>query len=76
MDQMVSMLEKYADNLECIVQERTKQLAEEKQRTDTLLYQMLPRATVTASPLTPLDSSEAKKAMTKGKLVIEYWKDI
>ena len=43
MDQMVSLLEKYASNLEDIVQERTKQLAEEKLRTDTLLYQMLPR---------------------------------
>ena len=43
MDQMVSLLEKYASNLEGIVQDRTKQLAEEKRRTETLLYQMLPR---------------------------------
>ena len=42
MDNMVLMLEKYATNLEDIVAERTKQLIEEKKKTDTLLYQMLP----------------------------------
>ena len=29
-----------------------------------LLHHMLPRATVMASPLTPLDSSDARKAIT------------
>ncbi len=43
MDNMVSMLEKYAMNLEEIVVDRTKQLIEEKKKTDQLLYQMLPR---------------------------------
>ena len=43
MDNMVTMLEKYASNLEEIVSERTKQLTEEKKKTDALLYQMLPR---------------------------------
>ena len=42
MDNMVLMLEKYATNLEDIVAERTKQLIEEKKKTDILLYQMLP----------------------------------
>ena len=42
MDNMVVMLEKYATNLEDTVAERTKQLIEEKKKTDTLLYQMLP----------------------------------
>ncbi len=42
MDNMVAMLEKYATNLEDIVAERTKQLIEEKKKTDSLLYQMLP----------------------------------
>ena len=42
MDNMVSMLEKYASNLEDIVAERTVQLSEEKKKTDTLLSQMLP----------------------------------
>lgn len=43
MDNMISMLEHYATNLEELVAQRTKQLAEEKERADKLLYQMLPR---------------------------------
>ena len=42
MDSMIQKLEKYADNLENIVQERTVQLMDEKQKTDMLLYRMLP----------------------------------
>jgi len=42
MDTMLQKLEKYADNLEDIVQERTAQLIDEKQKTDMLLYRMLP----------------------------------
>ncbi|KAL4227619.1 Nitrogen permease reactivator protein [Mactra antiquata] len=41
-DNMVQMLEKYAVNLESIVEQRTCQLVEEKRKTDTLLYRMLP----------------------------------
>ena len=40
---MVDRLEKYADNLEELVEERTSQLFEEKKKTDMLLYRMLPR---------------------------------
>jgi len=39
---MVQKLEKYADNLENIVQERTAELMDEKQKTDMLLHRMLP----------------------------------
>lgn len=42
MDNMIQKLEKYANNLEDIVEERTQQLVEEKKKTDTLLYRMLP----------------------------------
>jgi len=42
MDNIMSMMEKYAYNLEEIVEERTQQLVEEKKRTDRLLYRMLP----------------------------------
>ena len=43
MDNMLSMMEKYANNLEEIVQQRTGELVEEKKKTDMLLYSMLPR---------------------------------
>jgi len=42
MDSMVQKLEKYADNLESIVQQRTAELIDEKLKTDKLLYRMLP----------------------------------
>ena len=42
-DNMINMMEKYTDNLEDLVAERTKQLEEEKVKTDQLLYSMLPR---------------------------------
>jgi len=42
MDSMLHKLEKYADNLENIVQQRTAQLFDEKQKTDMLLHRMLP----------------------------------
>ncbi|XP_046736974.1 guanylate cyclase 32E [Diprion similis] len=42
-DNMMAMMEKYATNLEVLVDERTDQLIEEKKKTDALLYEMLPR---------------------------------
>ena len=42
-DNVVYMMEKYADNLEVLVNERTGQLIEEKKKTDALLERMLPR---------------------------------
>ena len=36
-------MEKYADNLEDLVSERTVQLMEEKKKTDALLDRILPR---------------------------------
>ncbi len=43
MDNMLKMMEKYADSLEELVQERTQELEEEKKKTDMLLYSMLPQ---------------------------------
>ena len=42
MDNMLRMMEKYATNLEEVINERTRQLTEEKKKTDMLLYRMLP----------------------------------
>ena len=42
MDSMLQKLEKYADNLENIVEQRTSELIDEKQKTDMLLHRMLP----------------------------------
>ncbi|GAB1609518.1 hypothetical protein Ahia01_001237600, partial [Argonauta hians] len=43
-DNMVAMMEKYASNLEAVIQDRTGQLIEEKKKTEELLLQMLPRS--------------------------------
>ncbi|XP_036670711.2 receptor-type guanylate cyclase Gyc76C isoform X2 [Drosophila suzukii] len=44
MDQMMEMMEKYANNLEDIVTERTRLLCEEKIKTEDLLHRMLPQS--------------------------------
>ena len=42
-DNMIRMMEDYTNQLENLVDERTMQLAEEKAKTDELLYKMLPK---------------------------------
>ncbi|CAH1802505.1 unnamed protein product [Owenia fusiformis] len=44
MDNMMKIMEKYANNLEDVVAERTQQLEDEKKKTDSLLYRMLPQS--------------------------------
>ncbi|XP_002168100.2 uncharacterized protein LOC100197876 isoform X1 [Hydra vulgaris] len=44
MDNLVTMLEKYSNNLENIVTKRTKQLAIEKQKTEDLVSRLLPKS--------------------------------
>ncbi len=43
MDHVFSVLEQYAGNLEEEVNERMKELIEEKKKIDVLLYRLLPR---------------------------------
>ena len=42
-DTMFQMLEKYSNNLEELIRERTEQLDMEKKKTEQLLNRMLPR---------------------------------
>ncbi|XP_060092517.1 atrial natriuretic peptide receptor 2-like [Heteronotia binoei] len=42
-DMMMTMMEKYSKHLEVLVTERTQDLVHEKQKTDHLLYSMLPK---------------------------------
>jgi len=42
MDNMLHMMEKYANNLEELVEEKTQQYMEEKKKADILLYSMMP----------------------------------
>jgi len=42
MDNMLHMMEKYANNLEELVEEKTHQYMEEKKKADVLLYSMMP----------------------------------
>ncbi|EEC03239.1 atrial natriuretic peptide receptor, putative, partial [Ixodes scapularis] len=44
MDNMIAMMEKYANNLEELVEERTCLLEEEKKKTEALLHRMLPKS--------------------------------
>ena len=44
MDNMIEILDKYSNNLEEIVADRTQQLYEEKQRVEELLNRMLPKS--------------------------------
>uniref|UniRef100_A0A914CKB5 guanylate cyclase n=1 Tax=Acrobeloides nanus TaxID=290746 RepID=A0A914CKB5_9BILA len=43
MDHVFNILEQYASTLEAEVEERTKELVEEKRKSDLLLYRMLPK---------------------------------
>ncbi|XP_063230387.1 guanylate cyclase 32E [Bacillus rossius redtenbacheri] len=47
-DNMLAIMEKYAYNLEGIVQERTNQLMDEKKKSEALLHRMLPKSVADA----------------------------
>ena len=43
LDNLLTRMEQYANNLEFLVDERTKDYFEEKRKCEDLLYQLLPR---------------------------------
>ena len=43
LDCMLEKMEQYSNNLEQVIAQRTTELMEEKEKTDQLLYRMLPR---------------------------------
>jgi hypothetical protein len=42
LESAMKMMEKYAQNLEQVVEDRAQQLLDEKQKTDRLLWRLLP----------------------------------
>ncbi|TRY96723.1 hypothetical protein DNTS_032206 [Danionella cerebrum] len=61
-DSMLRMLEQYSSNLEDLIRERTEELEVERQKTDALLAQMLPKSVAlalkTGKPVKPEHFSE------------------
>ena len=43
LDNLLSRMEQYANNLEALVEERTSDYLEEKKKCEELLYQLLPK---------------------------------
>ena len=43
LDNLLSRMEQYANNLESLVEERTEDYLEEKRRAEDLLYELLPK---------------------------------
>ena len=43
---MLAMVQKYAENLEEVVDERTEQVSEEQEKTEALLCRLLPRSEI------------------------------
>jgi guanylate cyclase, other len=58
MDQIMEMLVKYANNLEDLVNERTRLLYEEKQKTEDLLHRMLPKSVCTINAFEQLSDDK------------------
>uniref|UniRef100_A0AC35EVN2 Guanylate cyclase n=1 Tax=Panagrolaimus sp. PS1159 TaxID=55785 RepID=A0AC35EVN2_9BILA len=64
MDHVFHILEQYANNLEAEVEMRTRELAEEKKKSDILLYRMLPRTVADRLKLGQSVEPESFEAIT------------
>ncbi len=60
-DNMIRMLERHAENLEGLVQERTRELHEEKKKVENLLYNILPRYVHVLLTIQPLYKEPPKQ---------------
>ncbi|KAM8930543.1 atrial natriuretic peptide receptor 1-like [Pelodytes ibericus] len=69
-DMMMNLMEKYSKHLEAIVAERTQDLLQEKQKTDRLLYSMLPKPVAD-----DLRQGRTCEAQSYGKATV-YFSDI
>lgn len=69
MDHVFSMLELYATSLEEEVEERTKELVEEKKKSDILLYRMLPKYVTNERTASMLDFRQVAEKLKLGQHV-------
>ena len=69
MDIMVQKLERYATNLEDIVQHRTAELVAEKRKTDLLLYQMLPPWVLLVAHINRYSKKKKKKKYNNKNII-------
>ena len=46
MDNIINMMERYSNNLEDMIQERTVEIEEEKKKSEQLLERMLPKLVI------------------------------
>ena len=52
LDNLLSRMEHYAENLEAVVEERTQAFLDEKRKAEDLLYKVLPRLAAAAAAAT------------------------
>ncbi|ELT96322.1 hypothetical protein CAPTEDRAFT_189896 [Capitella teleta] len=78
LDNILGMMEKYAYNLEEIVEERTLELVEEKKKTDRLLYKMLPSSVAdqlkSGKPVKP--ENYANSTIYFSDIIVDFLNDL
>ena len=79
MDNMILMMEKYTNDLEDIVAQRTGQLQEEKRKTEALLYRMLPKYSDVTIVLRPrvhkaFQNQDRDQAQVNNYFIMDFFK--
>ena len=70
---MLRMMEKYANNLEELVEEKTQQYVEEKKKSDMLLYSMMPVLVIYACDIALKWSCMGADAASFGVQKGKFW---